>query len=109
MAAGALLRLGLIERIAHPGHRRMSYRLHPEGWQHLLRLRLEAAAELRAVADEALAHAPAPAERLAVMRDMYAWFEDNASALLGVLAQRDQPVRGRSSALPSTVRSTRSL
>jgi DNA-binding transcriptional regulator GbsR (MarR family) len=109
MATAALLRLGLIERIAHPGHRRMAYRLHHEGWQRLLRLRLEAAAELRAVADEALLHAPAPADRLSVMRDMYAWFEEHAAVLLDRLAQRDQVVRGRSTAVPSTARSTRSL
>ena len=113
MATGALMRLGLVERMAQPGHRRLSYRIHPNGWPRLLRLGLEDAAQLRALADEALSRAPSPPDRLVQLRDVYAWVEDHVAALLTQLPpsrrQRDHLVRGRASAVPSTARSTRSL
>lgn len=82
MATAALVRMGVAERISQPGERRLYYRFHPRGWERTLRLRLEAVARGRAVAEEALAHAPEPSPRLAEMHDVYAWFEDRIAGLL---------------------------
>ena len=76
MATAALARTGLVERVPKkPGERRLHYRLHPQGWERLLRLRLEATTQIRRAAEDALAHAAVPQARLTGMRDVYAFFE----------------------------------
>lgn len=82
MATATLVRMGFAERFTKPGGRRLYYRLHPGGWDRLLRLRLEATSRMRSIAEEALAQAPQPHARLAQMRDVYAWFEDSIARLL---------------------------
>ena len=82
MATTALISTGLVERIARPGERRLYYRFRPGGWERMLRARLEGAARMRVIADDALARAPEPPVRLSEMRDMYAWFEDNMAELM---------------------------
>ena len=92
MATAALMRMGIVERIAQPGRRRLFYRLHPAAWERVLRLRLEALSQARAAAEDALAQAPEPQSRLAGMRDMYAWFE---SRITDLLAGGDPPANRR--------------
>lgn len=75
MATAALGRMGIVERIAQPGERRRHYRLHPEAWERVVRLRLEAAGRGRLAAEQALAGASGSQPRLEQMRDLYAWFE----------------------------------
>ncbi|MHB8465016.1 MAG: GbsR/MarR family transcriptional regulator [Acidimicrobiales bacterium] len=82
MATTALVRMGLVERMTQVGRRRVSYRFRPGGWERMLRVRLEAASQMRAIAEDALAHAPHPPAVLAEMRDMYGWFEDRLADLL---------------------------
>jgi DNA-binding transcriptional regulator GbsR (MarR family) len=91
MATATLVRMGVAERVSLPGERRLYYRFHPKGWERTLRLRLEAVAQARAVAEDALARAPEPSDRLVGMRDVYAWFEDRIADLLsGSRVQRRQ-------------------
>ena len=75
MATTSLIRMGVVERTSQPGQRRHYYRFRPGGWEKLLRSRVEATAQIRAVAEEALADAPDRPVRLAEMRNIYAWFE----------------------------------
>jgi DNA-binding MarR family transcriptional regulator len=82
MATATLVRMGLVERFTQPGRRRLSYRLQPGGWEKLMRLRIDAAAQMRQVAEHAIAGAPNPPGRLAEMRDVYAWFEQNIADLI---------------------------
>ena len=82
MATAALIRSGLVERIALPGDRRHFYRQRAGGWERTLRTKIDAAAELRLVAEKAIARAPSPPERLGEMRDVYAWFERRMVELL---------------------------
>ena len=77
MATSTLVRLGLAERIVLPGQRRLYYRLHSNGWERMLRLRLDGATQMRVIAEEAIGSAPegkAP-DRLEQMRAVYGWFE----------------------------------
>lgn len=82
MATATLIRMGLVQRVTHPGERRHFYRFRPGGWERMLQLRIETATEIRAVAEETLAHAPEAPDRLAEMRAVYAWFEENMAELL---------------------------
>jgi DNA-binding transcriptional regulator GbsR (MarR family) len=75
MATTSLARTGLVERIATRGDRRLRYRMHAEGWERLVRLRLEATTQIRRAAEDALAHVPQGQERLAAMRALYSSFE----------------------------------
>ncbi len=86
MATANLIRMGVVERTNQPGDRRYYYRFRPGGWEQLMRLRIEATSRIREVAEQALAEAPHPPDRLAEMHNMYAWFE---SALADLL--REQP------------------
>jgi DNA-binding transcriptional regulator GbsR (MarR family) len=72
-AASSLVRAGIVTRVTFPGDRRLYYRLQPDGWQRLLRSRLEATSEVRRLAEEALdASGGQTSERLRAMRDFYA-------------------------------------
>jgi DNA-binding transcriptional regulator GbsR (MarR family) len=92
MATSALIGIGLIERIVPPGERRKYYRFQQGGFERILRRRLDAAATMRAIANEALAQAPAPPAVLAEMRDIYAWFEESMAGLLDGLSRRAAPL-----------------
>jgi DNA-binding transcriptional regulator GbsR (MarR family) len=82
MATATLIRMGLVERFTQPGQRRLYYRFRAGGWERMLRSRLEATAHMRQLAERALASAPEPTKRLAEMRELYAWFDDNMTELL---------------------------
>jgi DNA-binding transcriptional regulator GbsR (MarR family) len=82
MATASLIRMGLVERLAQPGSRRLFYRFDRRGWAQMLRARHEATTQMRRIAEEALAHAPEPRIRLTEMRDVYAWFEKEMAQLL---------------------------
>jgi DNA-binding transcriptional regulator GbsR (MarR family) len=81
-ATSILTSRGLVERVTPTGDRRFSYRLHPRGWERLMRFRLEATTNLRTIFDTALESAPEPQPRLADLRAMYAWFETQITHLL---------------------------
>jgi DNA-binding transcriptional regulator GbsR (MarR family) len=81
-ATTTLVRMGVVERVTQPGHRRLYYRLRPGGWERLMRMRFEATAEMRSIAEKALARAPTPQPRLQEMRDLYAFFEQAIASLL---------------------------
>jgi DNA-binding transcriptional regulator GbsR (MarR family) len=89
MATAALGRMGIVERVARSGERRAYYRFHPRGWEQVLRLRLEATAQTRAAAKEALSRASDRHLRLEGMHDMYAHFERSIAEYLG--ARSGQP------------------
>jgi len=81
-ATSALVRMGAVERLHQPGERRLYYRLRPGGTERLMRMRLEATAEMRRIVERALSHARRPHPRLSEMHDMYRWFEDALARLL---------------------------
>jgi DNA-binding transcriptional regulator GbsR (MarR family) len=97
-AAVRILVLGeSVTRITFPGDRRIYYQLHPDGWQRLLRTRLQLLTQVRHVAEDALAAAGDQAdERLSAMRDFYARCEAQFVQLLDELADSTQRVRGQS-------------
>jgi DNA-binding transcriptional regulator GbsR (MarR family) len=82
MATSALTRMGLVERVSRPGERGRLYRLHPQAWQRVSRLRLEATSQIRVAAESALARAGVAQPRLSGMRDLYAYFERSIADLL---------------------------
>lgn len=82
-AVTTLVRSGIVARVTFPGQRRIYYELRPDGWQRLLRLRLQMLVEVRHVADQAIAAGGAGAdERLRSMRDFYADCEAQFTKLL---------------------------
>jgi DNA-binding transcriptional regulator GbsR (MarR family) len=81
-ATTTLIHLGLVERVSQAGERRLYYRMRPRAWERLLRMRLDATRQITAAADDALARAPGPHERLREMRDVMAYFETTLSSLL---------------------------
>jgi DNA-binding MarR family transcriptional regulator len=81
-ATTTLIGVGLVERVTPPGERRVSYRIHPRGWERLMRFRLEATTQVRTIFEDALAAAPGPQPRLAGLHAMYAWFENQIVELL---------------------------
>jgi DNA-binding transcriptional regulator GbsR (MarR family) len=97
MATAALVRTGLIERLARPGGRRLFFRFDPAGWHRMLRLRLEATSQIRVAAEDALGHVDGSQPRLTGMRDLYAYFERSIADLLHDQA-RIPPGAGRSAA-----------
>ncbi|HEX9124590.1 MAG TPA: MarR family transcriptional regulator, partial [Actinomycetota bacterium] len=72
MAMSTLARIGIVERISRPGERRHFYRLHPQAWERMNRIRLESLTDGRAAIERALDLAPSPNPRLERMRDLYA-------------------------------------
>jgi len=88
-ATRTLFGLGLLERVAYPGDRRIYYRLNPEAWERAIETRLRTITTLREVADRALAEAGSAADgRLREMRDVYAWFETQRDVLLASRGER---------------------
>ena len=82
-ATTALVRAGIVARRSFPGDRRTYYELRPDGWQRLLASRLRLLAEVRQVAEEAIASAAGGEnERLRAMRDFYAACEAQFAKLL---------------------------
>ncbi|HEU5003083.1 MAG TPA: helix-turn-helix domain-containing protein [Actinomycetota bacterium] len=101
-ATSILVRGGLVSRRRFPADRKFHYELHPDGWQRLLQSRLQVLAEVRQVAEAALAGSPAPGPRLAAMRDFYAGCEAALAPLLGgnggragKPAGRKKPAKGK--------------
>ena len=82
-ATSSLVREGIITRVTFPGDRRLHYRIQPDGWQRLLRSRLELTTRARRLAQEALDSAGRHGDdRLRAMRDFYAKFERVFAGLL---------------------------
>ena len=83
-ATAMLVRFGVVARVSFPGQRRMFYELRPDGWQRLMRIRLQELAGVRHVADEAMKAARGhDDERLRGMRDFYADCETQLAKLMG--------------------------
>jgi len=91
MATTTLIRAGLVERVAQPADRRHFYRFRPGGWERMLQLRIDTTREIRLLAEEVLAQAPSPPDRLAEMREIYAWFEENMTELLSTSPWTHRP------------------
>jgi DNA-binding transcriptional regulator GbsR (MarR family) len=87
-ATRTLVGLGYLERITYPGDRHLYYQVRSAGWNRALESRLHTIAQLRELADRALA-AAGDHERLQDMRDIYAWFEDNVEDLLAKRRAQD--------------------
>ncbi len=75
--------VGVLERVARPGDRRIYYRFRSQGWERVLESRFRALTEMRRVADRALGAAHGEADqRLVEMRDTYALMEEGVKDLL---------------------------
>jgi DNA-binding transcriptional regulator GbsR (MarR family) len=71
-ATTALVGGGLAARRTFPGDRRTYYELRPDGWQRIIRVRLQQMTEMRHVVEEAIVAAPGRHnDRLQGMRDLY--------------------------------------
>jgi DNA-binding transcriptional regulator GbsR (MarR family) len=82
-ATQMLVRSGIVARSSFPGERRIYYELYPDGWQRLMRIRLQELAGVRRVADEAIKAARGrDDERLRGMRDFYAECESQFAKLI---------------------------
>jgi DNA-binding transcriptional regulator GbsR (MarR family) len=82
-AVRTLVDSGMLERVARPGQRHIYYRLRLGGWGRVLESRFRTVAQLRGVADRALASSGGEADqRLIDMRDAYAQFEVQLGVLL---------------------------
>ena len=85
-----LTEIGVLERVARPGDRRIFYRFCPQGWERVLESRFRALTEIRQVADRALDAAGSDADdRLFEMRDTYALMEAGVKDLLRVSLERN--------------------
>lgn len=82
-ATSLLVRLGVVARVSFPSDRRIYYELHPDGWQRLMRIRLQELAGVRHVAEEAIKAARGrDDERLRAMRDFHEECEAQFATLL---------------------------
>jgi DNA-binding transcriptional regulator GbsR (MarR family) len=82
--------VGIVEKVARPGDRRIYYRVSSPGWERVLESRFRAFTELRRVADRALEAAGEEADdRLHEMRDTYALMEDGTRELLRQSLERN--------------------
>jgi DNA-binding transcriptional regulator GbsR (MarR family) len=91
VATQLLLRLQFIERFSVPEERRDRYRLAADAWTVILRQDLEAARELRALAERAIQSAKAervPLGQLEQMRDFYGFLEESLEPLLAKWERR---------------------
>lgn len=74
-----LIRMGIIERISLPGHRRDFYRIVPDFWSRVLEEKAQQFTEFRRLAEKGLLlldnASPARRQRLEEMRDLYAFME----------------------------------
>jgi hypothetical protein len=87
-----LCEVGVVERVARPGDRRIYYRLCSQGWERVLESRFRAFTEMRRVAERALAASGGDADdRLYEMRDTYALMEEGVKDLLRVSLERNEP------------------
>ncbi len=83
-AVRMLFTLGMLERVAYPGDRRIYYRMERDAWERAIEARMRTMTRLREVADRAVAAAgPTGPERLREMRDVYAWFESQSDVIFG--------------------------
>jgi DNA-binding transcriptional regulator GbsR (MarR family) len=88
-----LCEVGVVERVARPGDRRIYYRVCSQGWERVLESRFRAFTEMRRVAERALAASGGDADdRLYEMRDTYALIEEGVKDLLRVSLERNAPV-----------------
>jgi DNA-binding MarR family transcriptional regulator len=97
-AVTMLVRAEIVSRITFPGDRRIYYQIHPDGWQRLLRTRLQLTAQIRQVAEGAVDAAGDDVdERLVGMRDFYAACQDQFAQLLddNAGATPKRPTTGR--------------
>lgn len=82
-ALRGLCEMGILDRVARPGDRRIYYRLSAEGWERALEARFRAFTEMRRMAERALDAADGDAdERLADMRDVFALMEGGVADLV---------------------------
>ncbi len=82
--------VGIVEKVARPGDRRIYYRVSSPGWERVLESRFRAFTELRRVADRALQAAGDEADdRLHEMRDTYALMEEGTRELLRQSLERN--------------------
>ena len=85
MMTRLLVQIGLVERLPGRG-RRLSYRLHPHAWTHLLEDDLRSATRLRELATVGLRHLrrkrPQARQRLATMQQFYAFLEKETAHVL---------------------------
>ncbi|HWD56502.1 MAG TPA: MarR family transcriptional regulator [Acidimicrobiales bacterium] len=94
-----LTEVGVLERVARPGDRRIYYRLCPQGWERVLKSRFRAFTELRQVAERALDAAGDGADdRLVWMRNTYALMETGVKELLRVSLERNAGVNAGATA-----------
>jgi DNA-binding transcriptional regulator GbsR (MarR family) len=85
-----LTEIGVLERAARPGDRRISYCFCAQGWERVLESRFRGLTEIRQVADRALDAAGDEADdRLVEMRDTYALMEAGVKELLRVSLERN--------------------
>ncbi|HTZ08986.1 MAG TPA: MarR family transcriptional regulator [Acidimicrobiales bacterium] len=76
-AVRQLVAAGMLERVSRPGERRVLYRLQAGSWDAPLEAKLRGLTTLRQVADRAIEASGGRADdRLADMRDAFAWFEE---------------------------------
>jgi DNA-binding transcriptional regulator GbsR (MarR family) len=89
-ALRALCEVGVVEKVARPGDRRIYYRVSSPGWERVLESRFRAFTELRRVADRAIHAAGDEADdRLHEMRDTYALMEEGTRELLRQSLERN--------------------
>jgi DNA-binding PadR family transcriptional regulator len=82
--------VGIVEKVARPGDRRIYYRVCSPGWERVLESRFRALTEIRRVADRALGAAGGEADaRLREMRDTYALMEEGVKELLRTSLERN--------------------
>lgn len=89
-ALRTLCEVGVVEKVARPGDRRIYYRVSSPGWERVLESRFRALTEIRRVADRALDAAGGEADdRLSEMRDTYALMEEGVKELLRLSLERN--------------------
>lgn len=81
-ATRTLVTAGTLERVAHPGDRHIYYKLHPQGWDTVLRQQLRTLTRLRDITGKALQAAPDSDDRLHELHDVYTRFEDRIQDML---------------------------
>jgi DNA-binding transcriptional regulator GbsR (MarR family) len=96
-AVRGLCDVGMIERVAQPGDRRIHYRISSQGWESALEARFRVLTELRRVAERAVDAADGEDdERLHEMRDTFALMEEGVQRIM-----RAGPSRSHTRELPT--------
>lgn len=75
-----LVEAGLVERVKQKGVRRPTYRVHPEGWNRAVDLRIKSIHAMALFTDDAY-NAHPHNQRLADMRDTYVRFDEHLKKL----------------------------